>query len=104
RAQELALPPRRHVAEHAHLAAGGIEQTAQHLERGGLARAVRSEKTDDLAFADRERDRLDGWHVLEAAPKERAQRGQHAFCAFVDAKDLAQIANKDGWLGGGKHD
>ena len=42
-----------HVAQHARRAARGVEQPGEHLQGGGLARAVRAEEADQFAFLDR---------------------------------------------------
>jgi hypothetical protein len=44
------------VTQHARLALGGVEQTGQHLERGGFARAVGAEEAHHLARRDLERN------------------------------------------------
>src|SRR5215216_1736467 len=44
---------------------GGVEQRAQHRDRGGLAGAVGSEEAEQLTRFDRERDAIDGGEVTE---------------------------------------
>jgi hypothetical protein len=53
-------------ADHAPPAARWIEDPAQHADRGGLARAVRSEHTEDLAAIDRQRHVAHRDQVAEA--------------------------------------
>ena len=53
--REPAPLPRRHEAQHAHLARVGMKNPGQHLERRRLARAVGSDERDTLARRDRER-------------------------------------------------
>ena len=42
----------RFVAHHADSARGRVEKSAQHFERGGLTRAVRTQKADHLTRFD----------------------------------------------------
>ena len=48
------------LAQHQHFAGGGEDQAQQGLDRGRLARAVRAEKAEDLAFVDVQADVVDG--------------------------------------------
>src|SRR5664280_3262606 len=48
-----------------HLARVGLEQSANHLDRGRLARTIRSEESIDLAGFDGETDALDGGAITE---------------------------------------
>jgi len=48
----LIAPFPRNEAEHARIAGRWVQQTGKHLEDCGLARAVRAEKTDELALFD----------------------------------------------------
>ena len=61
------------------LAGGGIEQAGEHLERGGLARAVGPQETDHLARLDGERDLVHGFDgavgAVEQAPDGGLQPG-----------------------------
>ncbi len=66
------------------LARGGVEQAGEHLQRGGLAGAVRAEKADDLAGLDRKADLLDGLDVVELAVEKAAHRRAEAAFAFGD--------------------
>ena len=60
------------VAQHAGLAAGGIDDAGEQLERRGLAGAVRAEEGDELALLDVEIDAADGLDLavlaVERAP------------------------------------
>ena len=46
-------------------AGSGLQQTAEHADGRGLARAIRSEKTKHFAFADIEIDVIHGHKVTE---------------------------------------
>ena len=65
----LPLPGR--VPQHPGRAAGGIKQTGEHLERRGLARAVRAQKAHQLARLDFEADIVYGERLL-VLPVEQA--------------------------------
>ena len=67
-------------ARHAALAGSRCEQAAEHADGGGLARAVGSEKTEDLA-----------------APHAEAHAGDGLECA----ETLHEVADLDNRLGGG---
>ena len=56
-----------HVFEDARLARRGVEQAREHLERRGLPRPVRAEKTDHLASVDAECDARDRVHIFAVA-------------------------------------
>src|SRR6185312_11679278 len=56
---------RRIDAIHQHLPGIGLHQRVQHAQRGGLARAVGTEQTGDLAVARGEGDAVDGLHFAE---------------------------------------
>src|SRR5690606_36293511 len=53
---------------------GGDEDTGEHLDRRGLARAVGSEVADDLALGYLEADTIDGGDRLLLAREQRAHR------------------------------
>jgi len=91
--QVVALALGRHVAEHRHLAAGGVEQAGEHLQRRRLARAVRAEEADDLARLDLERDAVDGADIAPPPPDETAQRRAQSSLALGDAEDLRQAGD-----------
>ncbi len=64
------------VAEHLDAAGVGVRQAQNHVDRGGLARAVRAEEGHDLARSDGEvdaADGVDGAEALDDAP--RVDRG-----------------------------
>ena len=86
----------RHMAEHARGAAGGIEQAGEHLQRGGLARAIRSEKAHELARLDAEADVIDGDGLLVLAADQAADGPAEAGLLFVGAKGLGQAGDFDG--------
>ena len=86
-----ALP--RDVTEHAGRAAGGIKQPGEHLERGGLARAVGTEKTDEFAGFDLEADVVDGDELFVLAVEKPFDRAAKTRLLFVGAKGLGQTAD-----------
>jgi len=73
-----------------------MEQAREHLERGGLARAIRPEEAHNLAAADAEADFLDRLDILELAAEETAYRRVESGLPFGDAVGLAQRVNDDG--------
>ena len=72
-----------------------VEEAREHLERGGLARAVRSEEPDPLARRDLEGHVVHRAHRLHAAAHERPQRGPKPGIAPVDAVLLDQVLDGD---------
>ena len=78
RARPMPLPPDIETAD-LRAAAGGMDQPTQHPDGGGLARAVRTEKTEDRARRDREREILDrvGVPVRFAEAVEKNGRFAH---------------------------
>ena len=72
-----------------------VQEAREDLQRGGLARAVRSEKADPLARGDGEGDVLHRLHVLVGAMEERAQGRAQAGRAAVDPVPLAQVRDLD---------
>src|SRR5512146_1383612 len=77
-----------------------MQQAGEHLERGGLASAVRPEKADDLARLQVERDAVHGRHILGLAVNQALQRGQYAGFALADNVGLVQVAHMNGrWHG-----
>ena len=63
-AEQRATRPNR-LPEEARVAGGGMDQTEQHSERGGLPGAVRAEQSADLALLDAEAEVVDGEYALE---------------------------------------
>ncbi len=61
------------ASEHPRLPRRGDQERDQHLDRRGLARAVRAEQAEELALLDREADAAHRLH-LERASAERAGR------------------------------
>ena len=57
--------PRRLLAEHGDLAAVGLLEALEDLDRGRLAGPVRAEEGEDLAVADLEVDPLHGFDLAE---------------------------------------
>ena len=72
-----------------------VEQAREHLQRRGLAGAVRAEEADALAGVDGERQLVDGAHGRVLAMEERAHRGPGAGGALVDAVLLDQLVDLD---------
>jgi hypothetical protein len=60
------------MTEDGGLASRGVKQTGEHLERSRLAGPVRPQKTDDLAWRDVERDRVNRDDLFSLAAKEGA--------------------------------
>ena len=89
----LALPGGK--TQDAGLATGGMQQTGEHLERGGFAGAVRAEKTDDLAGLDGEADLLDGVDIGILAAEKTAHRRAEAAFAFGHLVGLAELFDID---------
>ena len=77
RAELRAVAPRVD-AEHAHFACVGAPVALEDLDRGGLARAVRPEETEDLTGVDGERESVDGLGravaLLERGDVDRVRR------------------------------
>ena len=67
----------RRLAEDEGIALGREEQAEQEFDRGGLARAVRSEQAEDLASFDLEVERFEGLD-LGAAPEVAVDLGEVA--------------------------
>ena len=95
-AQELALPLRRRVAEHARLARRRVQQPRQHLERRRLAGAVGPEEADDLAARDLEADAVDRGDLARLAPHQALRRGADPRLAHGHVERLAQLDRPDG--------
>ena len=77
--------------EHPGLAAGGVDQPGEHLQRGGLARPVGAEEGHHLAGLDGEADAVDGADLAVLAAIEPADRPRHAFLLLEDAIGLGQL-------------
>ena len=60
------------------VAAGGVQDAGQHLDRGRLARAVRADIREPLAGLDGERDALDGLDVAEPLRQRLRLDDRHA--------------------------
>ena len=94
-AQEVALALRGHVAEHARLAGGDVEQPREHLQRRRLAGAVRAEEADDLAGRDVERDAVDGLDLPHPAADEALRRRLEPRLALGHVERLAELRDVD---------
>ena len=79
--------------EHAHRAAAGHQDTGEHLDGGGLARAVDADVADHLTRFDQEANPIDSENVFVARPKERLERAGDAGIFFDDAIDFAEFLN-----------
>ena len=89
----VALP--RCEAEGVRLAARRMEQPRQHLERRGLAGAVRPEEADDLARLDLERDAGHGFDRLRLPAEEAARGRADTALALGHEVGLAQVVDTD---------
>src|SRR5262249_8281020 len=85
----------RHEAKDAGGAAGGVDQTRQHLEGRRLAGAVGAEKGDHLARFDREVDAINGPNLLVLAAEQAAQRPAQAGLLLEDAIRFGQALHLD---------
>src|SRR5262245_46600977 len=81
------------------LAAGGIEQSAQHLEHGGLAGTVGAEESDEFTFIDAEAHAVDSAHFFILPPEETADGTREARSFPVRPIDLCELARLDGGHG-----
>ena len=72
-----------------------MEQAGEHLEGGGLARAVGAEEADQFAFLNGEADLIDGEGLFVAAMEEAAHSAAKARLLFVRAKSLGQTVDFD---------
>src|SRR5437016_5410102 len=80
--------------------AGGVQEPREHLERRGLARAVRAQERDDLAGVDPERHVAHGVHVAIPRPEERPQGAAQSRIAHLHLERLAQpVGVNDRWHG-----
>jgi hypothetical protein len=66
-------------AQHVHIAGGGEEYARQHLDRGGLAGAVRADERDDLALLHGEAHVAHGRNLLIVACEQRLQARPETF-------------------------
>jgi hypothetical protein len=78
------------------VAARGIQQAREHLERGGFARAVRAEEADEFAGFNLEADIADGGDGLVFAFEQATERAFEAGLLLVGAKGFGQAVNFDG--------
>ena len=83
------------MAENFRGAARGIKQAGEHLERGGFARAVRAEKTDEFAGFNLETDFVDGERLLVLATEKPFDRAGKSGLLFVGAKGFGQAVDFD---------
>ena len=81
-------------------AARRVDEAREHLEGGGLTRAVGPEEADEFALGDGERDVFGGGGLLELAFKKPFHAAPEAGDFFVGAKDAGELADFDhGWAG-----
>jgi hypothetical protein len=91
------LAVRRREAEDLQLAGRDVQQAGQHLQRGGLAGAVRAEQPDDLTTVDAERDLVDGQSGFVRTPYEALDRIAETGPLFVEGIGLGEIGRRDHW-------
>ena len=77
------------------LAAGRMEQARQHLERRGLAGAVRAEEADPLAALDREADAVDRLDHLVRAMDQRLSAAANPGGRLCTLKCFVEVARAD---------
>src|SRR5262249_9193469 len=82
-------------AEHAGSPRRWVQDARQHLERGRLAGAVRSDERDPLAGRDGEGHVVDGDDLVRARGDERAQRAAEPARTHGDAEHLPQTLELD---------
>jgi hypothetical protein len=75
-----------------------VQQPGEHLQRGGLARAVRPEESDDLTGRDVERDAVDRAHLAVPAGEQTAQGGPQARLTLRNLEDALQLGDANGGL------
>ena len=95
-AQIVVLPLVGQVAEHPGFAAGWVEQTGEHLERGGLAGAVGPQEPYHLSRLHLEADRSDRPHVFLLAADEALERGHQPGRALGNSIRLGEVLDLDG--------
>jgi len=83
-------------AGHGDPAARGVQQAREHLERRGLARAVRSEEPDDLPRLDAEGHVAHRVDVAVAGLEERLERAFEPGVPHFDLEGLAEPIGRDG--------
>src|SRR5690606_25159166 len=70
------------LSRQAYLAAGRRQRAGDQVEHGGLARPVRPDQAEDLAFADVEADIVDGDEAAELLARAgNAEDGGHGFAS-----------------------
>ena len=78
------------MACHQQVAATGINQAAEHFQRGGFASAIGSEEAHHLAGLDRETEVAHGLDQAAAAPEKMAQGSAQARLLLGDPVGLAE--------------
>ena len=72
------------MPEHLTFPAGGVQQTGEHLEGGGLAGAIRTQETHHLARYQVESQPVHCHDFLHAPVEQGAHGRAHAGLAFRD--------------------
>jgi hypothetical protein len=72
-----------------------MEKSGEHLECGGLSRAVGTQEADALTWLDLERDVVDGAHVSVSAVEQRTYARPQARLFHRNPVDLGELADFD---------
>ncbi len=81
------------VTVDADFAAGGHQDTGEHLDGGGFSGPVGADVADHFAAFDRESDAIDGGDGAVIADKKILDRAPNAFAAIESAEALAEFVN-----------
>src|SRR3569833_2146394 len=74
-------------------AGGGVEDAAEHLERGGFAGSIRSKEPDQFALLDGEGDALDGLDGGRLAGDKSLERAEDAGFLLDRRKCLFEVVD-----------
>src|SRR5262249_14889912 len=93
--EECILAALRHVAAYPDFSLAGMQQTGEHLEGGGLPRAVGAEKAHSLTRCDFKGDPVHRSYCGVGAVKNGAQRSKHARRTLVHLIILTEPQSGD---------
>ena len=89
------FPPRGVESGHARAARAGENEAGQHLQGGGLAGAIGSQESDELALTDGETDVVGRPGFLELAPEQAFHAAPKAGLLLVGAEHARQVLDLD---------
>ncbi len=92
---QLASITPRHQTQHLRLAAAGIQDARQNLDRGRFARAIRADKGQQLARFQAEGNAFDGIDLLQIGPDDGAQTAAQANLLALYGKGLGEGMHVD---------